>query len=230
MIRIRRAAERGRTRTDWLDSRHTFSFGDYRDPGHLGFRNLRVLNDDRVKPGKGFATHSHRDMEIVTVVLSGALQHRDSLGHGSVVRPGEVQRLSAGTGITHSELNASATELVHFLQIWILPERMGLSPGYEQREVVRAPVGLTLLASPAGQDGSLRLQARAEMYGARLAAEQNLAFTPRRSGNAWLHVIRGQLEVAGAPLGEGDGVAIEGEREVALHADSESELLLFDLA
>jgi len=231
VIRIRPAAARGHTRLGWLDSLHTFSFGDYRDPAQLGFRNLRVINEDRVAPGKGFAPHGHRDMEILTLVLSGALEHRDSLGNGSVIRPGEVQRMSAGTGITHSELNASASEPVHFLQIWIEPDRAGLAPGYEQRAFASAggTSELQLLASQDGRDGSLRLNARAELHAARIAAQDSLAFAPRLARSAWLQVIRGELSVAGFSLAEGDGAALEGERELELRAKEPSELLVFDL-
>ena len=231
MIRTRHAAERGRTSTDWLDSRHSFAFGAYRDAAQLGFRNLRVINEDRVAPGKGFAPHSHRDMEIVTLVLAGALEHRDSLGHGSVIRPGEVQRMSAGTGITHSELNASATEPVHFLQIWIEPALAGLEPSYEQRAIAERPRGSTLLllASAEGREGSLGLNARADLYVARIDAKDTLAFAPRLSRNAWLQVIRGGVNVAGIALAEGDGAALHEEREVAIAASSTSELLVFDL-
>ncbi|HEY8119856.1 MAG TPA: pirin family protein [Myxococcota bacterium] len=229
MIRIRQASERGRTRTDWLDSRHSFAFGDYRDPAHLGFRNLRVINDDRVAPGKGFAPHAHRDMEIVTVVLDGALEHRDSLGNGSVIKPGEVQRMSAGTGITHSEFNPSPSEPVHFLQIWLLPERAGLAAGYEQRAFAPAP-GLQLLASPDGRDGSLRIQAQVDLYAGRVRADGVLSFAPRRARQGWLHVVRGEVGLAGMRLGEGDGAALADEAQVDLHARAESELLLFDLA
>ncbi len=231
MIRPRPSSARGHTKTAWLDSLHTFSFGDYRDPAQLGFRNLRVINEDRVAPGKGFAPHAHRDMEIVTIVLDGALEHRDSLGTGSVIRPGEVQRMSAGTGITHSELNASASAPVHFLQIWILPDRPGGAPGYEQRAIaLPSGTGMRLLASPDGRDGSLRLGARAELSGARVAANDTLRFAPRLGRHAWLQVIRGELSVAGIALAEGDGAALDDEREVALNAAEASELLLFDLS
>lgn len=230
MIRPRLSSARGRTQTPWLDSLHTFSFGDYRDPAQLGFRNLRVINEDRVAPGKGFAPHAHRDMEIVTVVLEGALAHRDSLGNGSVIRPGEVQRMSAGTGITHSELNASQTEPVHFLQIWILPERTGVEPGYEQRALaLPTGTGIRLLGSPDGREGSLRWNARAEMFGARVAASETLRFAPRLGRHAWMQVIRGEIGVAGLTLAEGDGAALDGEREIALQAAEASELLVFDL-
>jgi redox-sensitive bicupin YhaK (pirin superfamily) len=231
VIRLRPAAERGYTRTDWLESRHTFAFGDYRDPAQLGFRNLRVINDDRVAPAKGFAPHGHRDMEIITVVLAGALEHRDSLGNGSVIRPAEVQRMSAGTGITHSELNASASEPVHFLQIWIEPERTGLDPSYAQRAFAHGEGAnpLVLLASQDGRDGSLRLNARAELHAARLAAGASIAFAPRLARCAWLQVISGEVSVAGLALGAGDGAAAQDERELAIRARTPSELLVFDL-
>ena len=227
MIRIRRASERGTTRTAWLESRHTFAFGDYRDPAQLGFANLRVINDDVVAPGGGFAPHGHREMEIVTLVLAGALAHRDSLGSAGVIRAGEVQRMSAGTGITHSELNASQSEPVHFLQIWIEPERLGAEPGYEQR-ALPAGAGLHRIASPASP-AALRINAQCELDLARLASGEPLTFAPARSRRGWLQVVRGELALAGFALGPGDGAALDGEREVELVARSASEVLLFEL-
>jgi redox-sensitive bicupin YhaK (pirin superfamily) len=231
MLTIRPADARGHAQLDWLDSRHTFSFGDYYDPAHMGFRALRVINEDRVAPGTGFGTHPHRDMEIVTYILAGALQHRDSLGTGSVIRPGEIQRMSAGTGIQHSEINASQSEPVHLLQIWVLPERPGLPPGYEQRPLPPAAQGrLSLIGSRDGRDGSVTIHQDVELYSGRLAASQPVthALAPGRS--AWLQVARGDLTVNGQAVSAGDGVAIGGERSLELRSVDEAEILLFDLA
>ena len=232
MMTIRRAEERGRSDLGWLDSRHTFSFADYHDPAHMGFRALRVINDDRVAGGGGFGTHPHRDMEIVSVVLDGALQHRDSLGTGSVIRPGDVQRMSAGTGIRHSEFNASPTEPVRFLQIWILPERPGLPPGYEQKAFPAAERRnrLRLVASPDGRDGSLTLHQDVRLYAAALAAGAKVAYAPAAGRHVWVQVARGALTLNGQALREGDGAALSGEPALELAADAEAECLLFDLA
>jgi redox-sensitive bicupin YhaK (pirin superfamily) len=228
MITVRHAAERGHTRIDWLDSWHTFSFGEYYDSKHVDFRALRVINEDRVAPGKGFGTHAHRDMEIVTYVLDGALEHRDSLGNGSIIRPGEIQRMSAGTGIRHSEFNQSKSDAVHFLQIWIIPERAGLDAGYEQRPLpasVRG--GLVLIGSPDGRED--------RWFPHRDAASVPHLTThgraPAASGrHAWLQVAKGAVTVNGEALREGDGAAISAERTVRIQADADAELLLFDLA
>jgi redox-sensitive bicupin YhaK (pirin superfamily) len=231
MLTIRPAGARGHAQLDWLDSRHTFSFGDYYDPAHMGFRALRVINEDRVAPGTGFGTHPHRDMEIVTYILAGALQHRDSLGTGSVIRPGEIQRMSAGTGIQHSEINASQSEPVHLLQIWLLPERTGLPPGYEQRPLPPATPGrLSLIGSRDGRDGSVTIHQDVDLYSGRLAAGQPVthALAPGRS--AWLQVARGDLTVNGQAVSAGDGVAIGGERSLELRCVDAAEILLFDLA
>ncbi|MDX2170029.1 MAG: pirin family protein [Deltaproteobacteria bacterium] len=231
MLTIRPAAERGHVRIDWLDSRHSFSFGEYHDPRHMGFRALRAINEDVVAPGGGFATHPHRDMEIVTWVLDGALQHRDSLGTGSVIRPGEVQRMTAGTGIRHSEFNASTSEPVHLLQIWILPERAGLEPSYEQKTVpLDGTGGLRLLASPDGRDGSVTIHQAAELWAGRLKAGSDASHTLAAGRHAWLQVARGDVQVNGQVLHAGDGAALSDESAVALHADSDAEVLLFDLA
>ena len=231
MIEIRPADARGRTHVSWLDSRHTFSFGEYYDPEHMGFRALRVINDDRIAPGGGFDTHPHRDMEIVTYVLEGALQHRDSLGNGSVIRPGEVQRMSAGTGIRHSEFNASGEEPVHLLQIWLLPAQRGTEPGYEQRSLpasVRG--GLTLIASPDGRDGSVTVRQDVAMYAAQLQPEQTVNHGLAPSRHAWVHLARGRGELNGRPLAAGDGAAVSDERSLAFRSEGSSELLVFDLA
>jgi len=231
MIDIRRAGARGRTRLPWLDSRHTFSFGEYHDPAHMGFRALRVINDDRVAPGGGFGTHPHRDMEIVTYVLDGALQHRDSLGNGSVIRPGEVQRMSAGTGIRHSEHNASQHEPVHFLQIWIIPAEEGLAPSYEQRPLPPgAHSGLALVGSREGGDGSVTVHQDVAIYAGQLNRGDRVSHTLGNGRHAWLQIALGSASVSGQMLQEGDGAAISGETELVINAEEPAELLLFDLA
>lgn len=232
MITLRRSEERGHFDFGWLDTRHTFSFGDYLDPNHMGFRSLRVINEDRVKPAKGFGTHGHRDMEILTWVLSGALEHRDSLGTHGVIRPGEAQVMSAGTGIRHSEFNASETEPVHFLQIWILPGRQGLAPRYDQTAFGDADLRnrLRLIASLDGAEGSVKLFQDARISAARLdpGREVPLAFAPGRAG--YVQVAAGSVVLGGATLHAGDGARIEGEPDLALAAASPSEILVFDLA
>lgn len=234
MLTLRPAARRGHTRIDWLDSWHSFSFGEYRDPQHMGFRTLRVINEDRVRPGQGFGTHGHRDMEIVTWVLSGALAHRDSLDTASTIRPGEAQRMSAGTGIHHSEFNASQQEDVHFLQIWILPEREGLEPGYEQRAIPIAERAgqLVLLASRDGRDGSVTVHQDVSVWAGRLPGGAQLAVPLAPGRHAWLQLARGALAVNGgaATLAAGDGLAASDEPRLTLEAREPSELLLFDLA
>ncbi|MFN8643359.1 MAG: pirin family protein [Candidatus Binatia bacterium] len=231
MVTIRPANERGHTRIDWLDSWHTFSFGEYYDARHTEFRALRVINDDRIAAGTGFGTHAHRDMEIVTYVLEGAIEHRDSLGNGSVIRPGEIQRMSAGTGIRHSEINASRSEPAHFLQIWILPERAGLTPGYEQRPLPpEVDGGLRLIAARDGRDGAVTIHQAVEIHAARLAPGDHARHQLAPDRHAWLHVARGALTVNGAALRAGDGAAISDEAAVTLRADGEAEVLLFDLA
>ncbi len=232
MIQVRKAGERGRTRIDWLDSWHTFSFGDYYDPDHMGFRSLRVMNDDRVAPGGGFGTHPHRDMEIVTYVLDGALEHRDSLGTGSVIRPGELQRMSAGTGIRHSEFNASETEPVHLYQIWLLPERRGLTPGYEQKQFPEAERAgrLRVVASRDGRDGSLTIHQDATLSLATLTAGQTVTTDLAPGRYAWVQALRGPVSVNGTKLTEGDGAAVGGERQLTITGDGPAEVLVFDLA
>ena len=232
MIQIRKSAERGRTRTDWLDSRHTFSFGDYVDPQQMGFRSLRVVNEDRVAPGGGFATHGHRDMEIVTYVLSGALAHRDSLGNGSTIAPGDLQRMSAGTGIRHGEFNASHSEGVHFLQIWIVPEKEGLAPGYEQRAFPQAERRgrLRLVASRDGGGDALTVHQDARIYATLLEPGDEVHVPLADGRGAWVQVARGALVVNGARLSAGDGAAIQGEPALDLEALEASEALVFDLA
>jgi len=231
MMRLRKAAERGHFDHGWLDTYHTFSFGDYHDPAHMGFSNLRVLNEDVVAPGRGFPEHGHRDMEIVTWVLAGALEHRDSLGHGAVLRPGETQRMTAGTGVRHSEVNPSSDEPLHLLQIWILPRAKGLPPGYEQKAFPEAERRgrMRLLASPDGREGSVTLHADAAVRGALLDAGAQLAQALPAGRRAWLQVARGGVECDGLRLAAGDGAGIEGEPSIRLRALAPSELLLFDL-
>lgn len=231
MITIRNAAERGRTKIDWLDSRHSFSFGDYFDPGHMGFSDLRVINDDRVIAGAGFPMHSHRDMEIVTYVLDGALEHRDSLGNGSVIRPGEVQRMTAGTGIRHSEFNPSREHPVRFLQIWILPERTGLAPAYEQHAFDRdaADCKWLTLGAPENRGGVLTIHQDVEIAAAALGRGASLARELNPDRRAWLQVARGALQLGDRHLGEGDGAAISAQSAISIKAAEDSEVLLFDL-
>jgi hypothetical protein len=232
-IRVRPAAERGRAELGWLSSRHSFSFGQYYDPAHMGFRSLRVINDDRVQPGRGFGTHPHRDMEILSIVVEGALEHRDSLGTGSVIRPGEVQRMSAGTGILHSEFNPSPGEEVRFLQIWIEPERQGLEPGYEQRAFPWQQLreSWALVASRDGREGSLTVHQDVALYRATLSRGARLGRSLDAGRHAWLQVVSGAVELGGRRLSEGDGAAVTdpGHLEVS-GVDEHADLLLFDLA
>lgn len=232
MIIVRDRNMRGTTQIGWLDSRHTFSFGEYRDPNHMGFRALRVINEDRVIPGAGFPTHSHRDMEILTYVLAGALAHKDSLGTGSVIRPGEVQRMSAGIGISHSEFNDSQAEPVHFLQIWIIPARPGQPPGYEQKQFpAEARRGrLLLVADPHGTDGAVTVHQDVRLYAADLEAGQSIVYVPPKGRHTWLQVARGLVELNGDELRAGDGAAISNEPQIELASSAGAELLLFDLA
>ncbi|HEX3498474.1 MAG TPA: pirin family protein [Stellaceae bacterium] len=230
MIARRPAEERGRARFGWLDSRHTFSFGHYHDDAHMGFGPLRVINEDKVAPGAGFDTHGHRDMEILSYVLDGELAHKDSIGTGSIIRPGEVQRMSAGTGIQHSEFNPSPQSPVHFLQIWILPERNGLPPGYQQNAFPLDEKGqLHLIASGNGRDGSLTLNQDVDLYAGRLAAGDIAERRLRNGRLGWLQVVRGAVTLNGVSLATGDGAAIEDERELVVRAESDAEILLFDM-
>ena len=231
MISVRRAGDRGETRLAWLDSRHTFSFADYYDPAQMGFGALRVINEDRVAPGGGFATHGHRDMEILTWVLDGALAHRDNLGTGSVIHPGEMQRMTAGTGIRHSEFNASDEAPVHFLQIWILPERQGLEPSYQQEAFDREELGgLRLVASRDGRKDSVTVHQDAEVYAAAIADGMRLAHRLTPGRRAWVQVTAGRVRMEGDALAAGDGVAAEQVAEIVMTAESDAELLLFDLS
>jgi len=232
MITLRPGAERGRSERDWLSSRHTFSFADYDDPRHMGFRSLRVINEDRVQPGAGFPTHGHRDMEIVTYVVAGALEHKDSLGTGSVIRPGDVQRMTAGTGVTHSEYNPSRSEPVHLLQIWILPERQGLPPGYEQRAFPPTEMQgrLRLVAARDGREGSVTLHQDARLFAARLAAGDEILHRVAPGRHAWVQVVRGSLVLNGTGMAQGDGAAASAEAQLDIRAREPAEILLFDLA
>ena len=233
MLTIRRGTDRGVTRFGgWLDSRHTFSFGDYQDHRYHNFRALRVINDDRVAPGGGFPTHPHRDMEILTCVLSGQLEHRDSMGNGEVIHAGEWQAMTAGTGITHSEFNPSDTEPVHLLQIWIFPDKRGHVPGYQQKQFGDAEKGgkWALVASPDGEVGSLVIHQDARVYQAKLSAGESVRHELKKGRGAFVHVATGSAMVNGARLAAGDGVAIEDEREVVVAGEKPGEVLLFDLA
>ncbi len=232
MITLRKAGDRGVSKIDWLDSRHTFSFADYYDREQMGFRQLRVINEDRVRPGNGFPTHSHRDMEIISYVLNGALEHRDSLGNGSIIRPGEVQRMSAGRGITHSEFNPSREELLHFLQIWILPERTRIPPGYEQQAIdLSAARGVFRpIASGVGGPKQVRLHQDATMSLALLESEETLLHRIAAGRYEWLQLVRGTVGLNGQTLTAGDGAAIEAESDLTIEARDNCEMLLFDLA
>ena len=232
MIRVRRAADRGHFNHGWLDTSHTFSFADYYDPAHMGFRSLRVINDDRVQPGQGFGMHGHRDMEIVTYILDGVLQHRDSMGNGSTIRAGELQRITAGTGVRHSEFTPSDSAWVHLYQIWLLPQRKGLKPSYEQLAVGEKDMRgrFRLVASPDGVDGSLTIHQDARLYLASLSPGESAVHEIDPGRAAWLQVLRGSVNVLGHDLAAGDGVAVTDESAVSVQAVAQSEVRLFDLA
>jgi quercetin 2,3-dioxygenase len=232
VITVLPSSERFHTEAGWLDSRHTFSFADHYDPERLGFRALRVINDDRVEPGRGFGSHSHRDMEIITYVLSGELGHKDSMGNGSTIRPGEVQRMSAGTGVVHSEMNASRTEPVHFLQIWIIPDGSGHKPGYEQKMFSEAErrAKLRVVASPDGRDGSVSIHQDALVHASLLEGGEHVSYSLPRGRHAWVQVARGAIELNGKQLKEGDGASVSDEERLEIEARDSSEVLLFDLA
>ena len=232
MITIRKSEERGHLNHGWLDTYHTFSFDQYYDPAHLHFRSLRVINEDRVASGQGFPTHSHRDMEIITYILSGALEHRDSMGNGSVIRPGDVQRMSAGTGVAHSEFNPSDSEPVHLLQIWIMPRARNLPPSYEQKAFSEDERRnrLRLVASNDGAGGSVTIQQDAKLYALILDRDTTIEHTLSENRYAWLQVARGSVTVNGHALTQGDGAAISHDRSLKLVSSGEAELLLFDLA
>ena len=231
MITLRRSAERGYADHGWLKSHHSFSFADYFDPAHMGYGNLRVINEDRIAPGTGFGTHGHRDMEIVSYVLEGALGHQDSIGNGATIRPGDVQRMSAGSGIRHSEFNHAADATTHFLQIWILPEARDLEPGYEQKHFpAESKRGvLKLVAAPDGRDGAVRLNADAAIYAGLFDGDERaeLVLDPRRLG--YVHVVRGALSANGQRLEAGDAVQLDGEPRLLLAEGRDAEVLVFDL-
>lgn len=231
MITVRKAADRFHTDAGWLDSWHTFSFGDHYHPEHVGFSALRVINDDTVAAGQGFGEHPHRDMEILSYVLSGALAHQDSSGGGGVIRPGEVQRMSAGSGVVHSEFNASREEPVHFLQIWLVPNARGVPPGYEQKKFDFAGRRgkLQLLASQGGKDGSLVIHQDAALYGALVDGDEKVSYAIPPSRRAYVHVAQGSVELNGNPLQAGDGVALTGEASAVLRGGRNAEVLVFDL-
>jgi quercetin 2,3-dioxygenase len=232
MIQVRSAEARGRTNWGWLDSRHTFSFGEYHDPAHMGFSTLRVINDDRVKAGAGFGAHGHRDMEILSYVLEGALEHKDSSGGGGVIRPGEIQLMRAGTGVTHSEQNHSKVAPVHFLQIWIVPDAFGLKPGYGQQVFDRemASRAFVLLASKGGRDNSLDVHQDVDLWVAFIGADERRDLRLRTSRHAWIHVARGSVSVNGIVLKVGDGGAVSGEDGLTFLGQEPAEVLVFDLA
>jgi redox-sensitive bicupin YhaK (pirin superfamily) len=229
-MQLRRSGERGLAEHGWLRSFHTFSFGDYHDPAHMGFRALRVINEDRVQPGRGFGTHPHRDMEILSYVLEGELRHGDSMGTGSIIRPGEVQRMTAGTGVTHSEANASTTDLVHFLQIWIIPEQRGLPPGYEQKAFPTAEREgrLRLLGSRDGREGSITIHQDVNLYGSVLRPGDTVQWANAGGRHTWIHVARGTVDIDGTALSAGDAAAVSDARTLTL--TGQAEVLVFDLA
>ena len=231
MIDFRDRMARGASRTGWLESRHTFSFADYRDPQHMGFRSLRVINEDRVVPGAGFPTHGHQNMEIISYVLEGTLEHRDSLGHGTRIGPGEVQRMSAGTGIRHSEFNPSSSEPVHFLQIWIIPSAQGLTPGYEQKAfpLAQRRSRLRLVASADGADGSLTVHQDARLYIGNVHPGEKVQYAIGAGRGVWVQAVRGIAALNGIEMRAGDGAALEEESTAVLEADTDAEVLLFDL-
>lgn len=233
MITIRPAAERGHFNHGWLDTYHSFSFADYWDPKHMGYRSLRVINEDKVAPHQGFGTHPHRDMEIITYVLEGALAHKDSMGTGSVIRPGEVQRMSAGTGVLHSEFNNSPSERVHLLQIWIQPERRGLPPSYEQKNFSTEEKlnRFRLIASPTGEEGSVTIHQDAKLSAAIIEKGNTVEYDLGKGRSAWIQVARGEVTLNGESLKQGDGAAVEKESAITVAGSAdESEVLLFDLA
>ena len=231
MLAIRSANERGTANFGWLDSRHTFSFGNYYDPAFMGHGPLRVINEDRVTPGQGFGTHGHSDMEIISYVLDGALEHKDSLGTGSIIRPGDVQRMSAGTGVRHSEYNASNTDPVHFLQIWILPEKNGAEPSYEQKAFSEDEKRgkLRLVGSRDGRDGSVTIHQDVDLYASLLDEGESLSYALGEGRNGWLQVARGSIRLDGNVLEAGDGVALKGAHELSIEGVDAAEILLFDM-
>jgi redox-sensitive bicupin YhaK (pirin superfamily) len=232
MIRIRRSSERGHADHGWLNSFHTFSFADYHDPKHMSFGALRVINEDRITPGAGFPTHPHRDMEIISYVLEGAIEHKDSMGTGSVIRPGDVQRMTAGRGVTHSEYNHSKSEGAHFLQIWILPNKPSLSPGYEQKTFSDSDKRgkWRLVASEDGREGSLVVHQDVALHVANLAKGEKVPYEAKKGRRLWLQVARGTVKVGAEILNQGDGAAVSDEAAISVEAEDASEVLLFDLS
>jgi len=231
MITVRKRGDRGKAEFGWLSSRHTFSFGEFYDPQHMGFSDLRVINEDRVQPAKGFGSHPHSDMEIISYVLEGALEHKDSIGTGSVIRPGDVQRMSAGTGIVHSEFNHSPDEEVHFLQIWILPEKNGIEPGYEQKKFEEKDLKnqLHLVASRNGRNGSLTVHQDINLYVSKIEPDTKLKKSFDKDRKIWVQVARGKIALNGHTLEAGDGAAIAGEDNIEITGLEKSEILVFDL-
>ena len=231
MMQVRKSTQRGHADHGWLNSYHTFSFADYFDPQQMGFSALRVINEDRVQPDEGFPTHGHRDMEIISYVLDGALEHKDSMGTGSVIRPGDVQRMSAGTGVRHSEYNASAEQPVHFLQIWIQPNKLGVAPGYQQQHFAPAELSgrLRLIAAPDGREGAVSLHQDASLYATRLDGEQEATYRLAAGRRAYVQVARGNVQLNDMPLAAGDSARVENETTLRLHAGANAEVLLFDL-
>jgi redox-sensitive bicupin YhaK (pirin superfamily) len=231
MLAIRPADDRGLANLGWLNSRHTFSFGHYYDPQFMGFGPLRVINEDRVKPSQGFGTHGHSDMEIISYVLDGALEHKDSLGTGSIIRPGDVQRMTAGTGVRHSEYNASSTDPVHFLQIWIIPEKNGLEPSYEQKAFSddEKRSQLRLVGSRDGRDGSVMIHQDVDLYASLLGANDSVSYELGEDRNGWVQVARGSVRLDDNELSAGDGVALKGARTLTFEGVDDAEILLFDM-
>jgi redox-sensitive bicupin YhaK (pirin superfamily) len=232
MITIRKSEDRGHANHGWLDSYHSFSFASYYDPKQMGFRSLRVINEDIISAGAGFGMHGHQDMEIITYVLQGVLEHKDSIGNGEVIKPGEVQRMSAGTGIQHSEFNHSKTDLVHLLQIWILPDTKGLQPSYEQRDfdVANNPGNLRLVAGKDGRDGAVKVHQDMNLYAAVLEKSDRVSHSLQPKRHAWVQVAGGAIVLNGLPLKHGDGAAISDESDITIEATDQAEILLFDLA
>jgi redox-sensitive bicupin YhaK (pirin superfamily) len=229
-MQVRKASERGGANHGWLDTKHTFSFAEYYDPQHMGFRALRVINEDKVAPDRGFGRHPHADMEIVTYVLDGELGHKDSMGNGSTIKPGEVQRMSAGTGVTHSEMNPSKTSPVHFLQIWIMPDKRGYAPSYDQKAFPDRAGKLRVVASPDGRDGSIAIHQDVVLEAAVLTDGQEVTHVLGKDRYAWIQIARGSITVDGTTLAQGDGAAVRGEGTLTLRATGDAEVLVFDLA
>jgi quercetin 2,3-dioxygenase len=229
MMKIRKSNERGHAEHGWLDSYHTFSFADYYDPEWMGYRTLRVINDDLVMPGQGFGMHPHRDMEIITYILSGALQHKDSMGNGRVIRPGDVQYMSAGTGVLHSEFNPSAEEAVRLLQIWIMPDEKGVQPRYAEKSFAKAPAGLYLAASKTAREGSIGIHQDTDLWLAKLDGTNRVSHELAKGRHAWAHVAEGEVTINGKVLSGGDAAAIDGETTIELSAIKPAQVLLFDL-